>query len=117
MATPAQGAALPVAVGGSQRSINSLEQHLLIFLQINNLRVLGSCAVLCRPWPILVLPCLPPQPRMRAPSKESMDGGSAVAVGRVDVKMTDHKRVCPSAHTPAHEQEPANLPMGTGAVP
>lgn len=90
-----------------------------MFLQINSLQILGSYAVSCRPWPILLLllPCLPPQPRTKAPSEGSTGRVGAVAVGRFDVKETDRKRVCPSAHTPVHEQEPASLPAGTGAVP
>jgi len=46
MATPAQGVALPFALDSNQGSINSLKQHLVIYLQISNLWVLGSCAAL-----------------------------------------------------------------------
>lgn len=89
-----------------------------MFVQINNLQILGSYAVFCRPWPVLLLllPCLPPQPWTKAPSEGSVDRVSAVTIGRFDVKATDCKQVCSSAHTTVHEQEPASLPVVTGAV-
>lgn len=90
-----------------------------MFLQINNLQILGSYAVFCWPWPILLLllPRLPPWPWTKAPSKGSTGRGSAVAVGRFDVLGTDHKLVCPSDHAPVHEQKLASLPAINAAEP